>query len=53
MVDCLRHLDLLLQLQGELFEDSLKEVVRTFHFANYCAGYWFMVLLLSGKKIYL
>ena len=28
MVDRLRHLDLLLQLQGELFEDTLKEVVN-------------------------
>ena len=27
MVDRLRHLDLLLQLQGELFEDTLKEAV--------------------------
>ena len=53
MVDRLRHLDLLLQLQGELFEDSLKEAVRKFHFANHCAGYWFVVLLLLGKKVYL
>ena len=27
MVDKLHHLDILLQLQGELFEDMLKEVV--------------------------
>ena len=30
MVDRLRHLDALLQLQGELFEDTLKEAVGNF-----------------------
>ena len=38
MVDRLRHLDLLLQLQGELFEDTLKEAVNNiyiFFFSNH------------------
>ena len=34
MVDKLHHLDILLQLQGELFEDMLKEAVGIFHSFN-------------------
>ena len=30
MVDKMRHLDLLLQLQGEMFQDMLEEIVSFF-----------------------
>ena len=36
MVDHMWHLDLLLQLQGEMFAGLLQDIVSIFHFNFYC-----------------
>ena len=55
MVDKMRHLDLLLQLQGEMFQNMLEEVVsflswiRGFVWVHFTYGLWdsiFVKLLL-------
>ena len=41
MVDCMQHLDLLLQLQGEMFTGLLQDMVSIFFYFNfyYCHGF--------------
>ena len=46
MVDKLYHLDILLQLQGELFEDTLKEVVSSI-------SSWFQLFIIIQHSILL
>ena len=44
MVDHMWHLDLLLQLQGEMFVGLLQDIVSIFHFNFYCChGFSFCV----------
>ena len=50
MVDHMQHLDLLLQLQGEMFAGLLQDIVSIFHFNfhcfhgfNFCMGFSYML----------